>query len=99
MHQGLQLSLEVVAKILKFLAANRKEGIVITCEGDLSELLGWTDAGYAGADTKSQNGLVVTWGGSRLEISGGVGADPRRPTSCQTRLRRIGVLPTRNDRF
>ena len=28
------------------------------------ELVAWTDAGFAGTDTKSQNGLVITWGGS-----------------------------------
>ena len=37
---------------------------MITCEGDLSELLAWTDAGYAGQDTKSQSGLIISWGGS-----------------------------------
>ena len=27
-------------------------------------MIAWTDAGYAGEDTKSQSGLVISWGGS-----------------------------------
>jgi hypothetical protein len=57
-------SLILVDKILKYLAAHRNEGIVITCVGDLLDVLGWTDAGFATADTKSQNGLIITWGGT-----------------------------------
>ena len=51
-------------KILRYLNHSQDEGILITAEGDLAELIAWTDAGYAGADTKSQSGLVVSWGGS-----------------------------------
>ncbi|MEC9354534.1 MAG: reverse transcriptase domain-containing protein, partial [Candidatus Thermoplasmatota archaeon] len=57
-------SFELAVKILRFLAGTKGQGILITVDGDLEELLGWTDAGFAGADTKSQNGLVVTWGGT-----------------------------------
>jgi len=49
---------ELAQKILRYLAATKGQGIVITVEGDLSELLGWTDAGFAGAETKSQSGLL-----------------------------------------
>ena len=51
-------------KILRYLAQTRDQGIVISCSGDLADLRVWSDAGFAGADTKSQSGLVVTWGGS-----------------------------------
>jgi len=55
---------ELARKILRFLAGTKHQGILISCDGDLSELIGWSDAGYAGAETKSQNGLIITWGGS-----------------------------------
>ena len=51
-------------KILRYLKDSIYEGILITAEGDLDDLIAWTDAGFAGADTKSQSGLVVSWGGS-----------------------------------
>ena len=57
-------SLELAQKILRFLAATSDQGIVITCSGDLNDLKAWSDAGYAGSDTRSQSGLVITWGGS-----------------------------------
>ena len=49
---------------MRYLAATSGEGILLSVDGDLTELLGWIDAGFAGAETKSQSGLVVTWGGS-----------------------------------
>ncbi len=59
-----QWSIEFVKKILRFLASTRTQGILITTAGDLTDLTAWTDAGFAGQDTKSQNGLIVSWGGS-----------------------------------
>ena len=57
-------SLELVHKILRYLASTRDQGIVISCSGSLTDLIAWSDAGFAGTDTKSQSGLVITWGGS-----------------------------------
>jgi hypothetical protein len=57
-------SFEFAQKILRYLKQTKGPGILITCTGDLSELIAWTDAGFAGTDTKSQSGLIVSWGGS-----------------------------------
>ena len=57
-------SLELAKKILRFLQGTRDQGIRISATGAEDELKVWTDAGYAGADTRSQSGLVVTWAGS-----------------------------------
>ena len=57
-------SQEFALKILRYLNYSQDEGILITVEGDLDDLIAWTDAGYAGEDTKSQSGLVISWGGS-----------------------------------
>ena len=38
----------------------------MAAEGDENDLTVFSDAGFAGADTKSQNGLVITWAGSIL---------------------------------
>ena len=51
-------------KILRFLVATSEQGILITRKGNLNELVAWTDAGFAGTDTKSQSGLVIIWGDS-----------------------------------
>ena len=51
-------------KILRFLVSTKSEGILISTKGDLGKLIAWSDAGYAGSDTHSQTGLVVTWGDS-----------------------------------
>ena len=57
-------SQELAMKILRYLRDSMTQGILITAEGDLNDLVAWTDAGYAGQDTKSQSGLIVSWGGS-----------------------------------
>ena len=36
----------------------------MTAEGNEDDLIVFSDAGFAGADTKSQNGLVIVWAGS-----------------------------------
>ena len=51
-------------KILRYLVQTKDQGITLTKGGDLGELVAWTDAGFAGTDTKSQSGLVITWGDS-----------------------------------
>ena len=62
-HQG-KWSKELATKMLRYLAGSREQGIVLTAAGDEKDLKVYTDAGFAGASTKSQNGLVVLWGGS-----------------------------------
>ena len=57
-------SLELANKILRYLVSTRDQGIVITCAGSLNDLVAWSDAGFAGTDTRSQSGLVISWGGS-----------------------------------
>ena len=42
----------------------KSKGLIITSSGDEGQLDVWTDAGYAGTNTHSQSGLVVTWAGS-----------------------------------
>ena len=57
-------SLELAKKILRFLKGTKSKGLIITSSGDEGQLDVWTDAGYAGTNTHSQSGLVVTWAGS-----------------------------------
>ena len=57
-------SQELANKILRFLASTRDQGILISCSGDLKDLTAWSDAGYAGPDTKSQSGMVIVFGGT-----------------------------------
>jgi len=59
-------SLELAKKILRFLAGTKDQGIVISVSGSLFDLIAWSDAGYAGSDTRSQSGLIIMWGGSIL---------------------------------
>ena len=47
-------SQEMANKILRFLASTRDQGILISCSGNLTDLIAWSDAGYAGSDTWSQ---------------------------------------------
>ena len=57
-------SLSLAKKILRYLITTKDQGILLSHTGDLKDLIAWTDAGFAGTDTKSQNGLIITWGGS-----------------------------------
>jgi len=54
-------SLELAKKILRFLAATKDQGVVISVTGSLRDLVAWSDAGFAGTDTRS---LIIMWGGS-----------------------------------
>jgi len=49
---------------MRYLAGTASQGLLMTAKGDEAELIVYTDAGFAGADTKSQNGLVIVWAGS-----------------------------------
>ena len=55
---------EFAMKIFRYLKDSKAKGILISATRDLTDLKAWTDAGYAGADTKSQSGLIIRWGGS-----------------------------------
>ena len=57
-------SQELANKILRFLASTRDQGILISCSGDLTDLIAWSGSGYAGTDTKAQSGLVIVFGGT-----------------------------------
>ena len=57
-------SLELAQKILRYLSSTRDQGITISCAGSLTDLVVWSDAGFAGSDTRSQSGVVIAWGGS-----------------------------------
>ena len=59
-------SLDLAKKIFRFLAGTKDQGIVISVSGSLFDLIAWSDAGYAGSDTRSQSGLIIMWGGSIL---------------------------------
>ena len=57
-------SLELAQKILRYLRGTKDKGIAISCQGDEKDLAVFTDAGFAGADTHSQSGIVVVWAGT-----------------------------------
>ena len=44
-------SLELAQKILRYLSSTRDQGITISCAGSLTDLVVWSDAGFAGSDT------------------------------------------------
>ena len=55
---------DLAKKALRDLAGTIEQGLLMTREGDDNDLVVYSDAGFAGADTKSQSGLVILWGGS-----------------------------------
>ena len=57
-------SKQLAHKVFRYLAGSADKGLTMTATGDEDELVVYSDAGFAGADTKSQNGLVIMWGGS-----------------------------------
>ena len=61
-------SFELAKKILRYLRATLDVGLVISRTGEEQQLHVWTDAGYAGSDTRSQSGLVVVWAGSVISL-------------------------------
>ena len=46
------------------LAGSIEQGFTMAADGGEDAFLVYSDAGFAGADTKSQNGLVIMWAGS-----------------------------------
>eukprot|EP00959_Pyramimonas_sp_CCMP1952_P196804 4115208-Pyramimonas_sp.AAC.1 len=57
-------SRELAHKVLRYLAGSVEYGLTMTAKGCEGELIVYSDAGFAGADTKSQNGLAISWAGS-----------------------------------
>merc|ERR1711884_692914 len=51
-------------KVLRYLAGTAEAALTMSAQGDEDDMRVYTDAGFAGPDTKSQNGLVISWGGS-----------------------------------
>ena len=52
-------SKDLAHKVLRYLAGTAEQGLLMTASGDEAELHVYSDAGFAGADTRSQNGLVI----------------------------------------
>ena len=57
---------DLAKKVLRYLAGSITQGLTMAAEGNEDDLIVFSHAGFAGADTKSQNGLVITWAGSIL---------------------------------
>ena len=57
-------SRDLAKKVLRYLAGTAKQGLLMTANENEEQLLVYSDAGFAGADTKSQNGLIIFWAGS-----------------------------------
>ena len=50
--------------MLRYLAGTTQVNLTMSAQGDENDMRIYTDAGFAGPDTKSQNGMVICWGGS-----------------------------------
>ena len=57
-------SRDLAHKVLRYLAGTAEQGLLMTASGSESDLRLYSDAGFAGADTHSQNGLIICWAGS-----------------------------------
>ena len=57
-------SKQLAVQVIRYLAGTIDQGLLLSVEGSEQELKVYTDAGFAGVSTRSQNGLVVFWGGS-----------------------------------
>ena len=61
-------SRELAKKVLLCLGGTAEQGLTMTADGS-EDLIVYSDAGFAGADTRSQNGLVIIWAGSIITWS------------------------------
>ena len=57
-------SRDLAHKVLRYLANTAHQGLTMSASGSEDDMKIYTDAGFAGADTKSQNGMIICWGGS-----------------------------------
>ena len=56
--------MELCKKVLRYLAGTIETGVTMPSEGSESQIQTWSDAGYGGVGTRSQTGLVISWGES-----------------------------------
>ena len=56
--------LSLAKKILRYLLGTIEDKMVINGSGCEQELVARSDAGYGGASTKSQSGVIIAWGGT-----------------------------------
>ena len=67
-------TLQVCKKVLRYLCGTASQGIILTKAPSVerltsevwkpSQLTVWTDAGYGGAGTRAQTGVLILWAGS-----------------------------------
>eukprot|EP00959_Pyramimonas_sp_CCMP1952_P253917 5304748-Pyramimonas_sp.AAC.1 len=57
-------SRDLAHAVLRCLAGTADKGHTVTTKGYEGDLIAHSDAGFAGADTTSQNGLAITRAGS-----------------------------------
>ena len=57
-------SSDLSKKVIRYLAGTTEQGLTMAADGGEDNLLVYSDDGFAGADTKSQNGFVIMWAGS-----------------------------------
>ena len=56
-------SFQLWNKVLRYLQATAKDGLMYRLGGGESELTCWSDAGYGGEGTRAQSGVLIAWGG------------------------------------
>ena len=57
-------SLALCKKVLRYICGTVTTGLSFPATGELTSMATWSDAGFAGISTKSQTGVLVTWGGA-----------------------------------
>ena len=72
-------SQELAHKVLRYLAGVTQASLTMSAQGDENDMRIYTDAGFAGPDTKSQDGMLICWGGSSITWRSSRGALAARP--------------------
>ena len=57
-------TLALCKKVLRYICGTATTGLRFPVTGELTTMATWSDAGFAGISTKSQTGVLVTWGGA-----------------------------------
>ena len=60
-------SLVLAKRIVRYLLGTSTQGLRYPLGGSEQDLVAWSDAGYAGASTRSQSGSVLAWGGATVQ--------------------------------
>ena len=60
-------SRDLAHKLLRYLAGTADQGLLLTARGDENDLRVYSDARFAGAAPQSQNGMIISWGGSVIK--------------------------------